>query len=165
MATKKVASSSWKLRQIGLVVRDMDNAVQRFLVLGFGAFNPKVLPPGVKEWVKGKPTRTRLDVKVQATMVGNVELELCQPGTGDSPHKDYLTSKGEGIQHVMFTVENLQKELDRLTRLGCSVLLRVSFGDEEGSGGLAYVDLDASGLIVELYQSPKKRVSQEKLGG
>jgi hypothetical protein len=156
-AKGKAASSSWKLEQIGLVVKDMDKAVQRFSHLGFGPFSPKVLPPGVKEWVKGKPTRA--GVKVEATMVGNVELELCQPVSGDSPHQDYLESKGEGIQHVLFTVENLQEEIDRLTRLGCSVLLRASFGDEEGSGGLAYVDLDASGLIVELRESPKKGAS------
>lgn len=162
MAKQKTASSSWKLKQIGLVVRDMDKAVERFSVLGFGPFSPKILPAGVKEWVKGKPTRA--DVKVRATMVGNVELELCQPVSGDSPHQDYLESKGEGIQHVLFTVENLQKEIDRLTGLGCSVLLRASFGDEAGSGGLAYVDLDASGLIVELAQLPKKETPRAKAG-
>jgi methylmalonyl-CoA/ethylmalonyl-CoA epimerase len=160
MAKKKAPSSSWKLKQIGLVVRDMDKAMRRFSVLGFGPFNPKTLPPGVKEVVKGKPGRA--DVKVQATMVGNVEMELCQPGAGDSPHRDYLESKGEGVQHVLFTVDNLQEEIDRLTGLGCSVLLRARFGDEEGSGGLAYIDLDASGLIVELAQLPRKGTSQGK---
>ncbi len=149
----KQNSSSWQLRQVGLVVKDMDMAIERFSALGFGPFSPKVLPPGVKEWVKGKETRA--DVRVQATMVGNVELELCQPRSGDSPHRDYLESKGEGIQHVLFDVENLQEELDRLTGLGCSVLLRASFGDGGDAGGLAYVDLHASGLIVELRQLPK----------
>ena len=152
MAKKK--SSSWTLEQIGLVVKDMDKALERFSILGFGPFNPKVLPPGVKEWIKGRPMRA--DVKVMATTVGNVELELCQPLSGDSPHRDYLMSKGEGIQHVLFTVDNLQEEIDRLTALGCSVLLRASFGDDEASGGLAYIDLDASGLIVELAQRPRK---------
>jgi len=155
-----MGASSWKLKQIGMVVEDMDRAMERFSILGFGPFAPKVLPPDVKEWVKGKPMRA--DVRVVATMVGNVELELCQPLSGDSPHRDYLDSKGEGIQHVLFVVKNLQKELDRLTELGCSVLLRASFGDEEGSGGLAYVDLDASGLIVELAQMPKKKPVRSK---
>jgi len=162
MARAKAASSSWKLEQIGLVVRDMGKAVERFSLLGFGPFSPKVLPPGVKEWVKGKPTRA--DVKVAATMLGNVELELCQPGSGDSPHRDFLESKGEGIQHVLFRVDNLQEEIDRLTRLGCTVLLRASFGDEEGSGGLAYVDLHASGFIVELAQRPKEGSSRREAG-
>ena len=162
MAGEKVDSSSWKLEQIGLVVRDMSKAVERFSLLGFGPFSPKTLPQGVKEWVKGKATR--VDVKVTATMVGNVELELCQPGSGDSPHRDYLDNVGEGIQHVLFRVDNLQEEIDRLTRLGCTVLLRASFGDEEGSGGLAYIDLHASGLIVELAQLPKGSPSRGETG-
>ena len=162
MARKKAASSSWKMEQIGLVVRDMGKAVERLSLLGFGPFSPKTLPPGVREWVKGRATRA--DVKVMATMAGNIELELCQPGPGDSPHRDYLENKGEGIQHVQFRVDNLQKEIDRLTRLGCTVLLRASFGDVEGSGGLAYIDLDASGLIVELAERPKERLTRAKSG-
>jgi methylmalonyl-CoA/ethylmalonyl-CoA epimerase len=162
MTKGKTVSASWKLKQIGLVVKDMDRALERFSILGFGPFSPKILPPGVKEWVKGKPARA--DVKVMATKVGNVELELCQPLSGNSPHKDYLNTKGEGIQHVLFTVGNLQSEIDRLTGLGCSVLLRASFGDEEGSGGLAYMDLDASGLIVELAQLPKKKPARQNRG-
>ena len=46
------------------------------------------------------------------------------------------------------------------TALGCSVLLRMSFGDVEGAGGLAYVDLDASGLIVELIELPKADIPE-----
>lgn len=160
MESKKPMSSSWELKQIGLVVEDMDKAVGRFSALGFGPFSPKVLPDGVKEWIKGKPARA--DVLVKAAMMGNVELELCQPRSGDSPHRDFLESKGEGIQHVLFAVENLQEELDRLTGLGCSVLLRAKFGEGEDAGGLAYVDLDAAGFIVELAQFPKVAESKKK---
>jgi methylmalonyl-CoA/ethylmalonyl-CoA epimerase len=162
MAKQKGPSASWRLKQVGLVVRDMETALERFSYLGFGPFRPKILPPGVKEWVKGKPIRA--DVKVMAAMVGNVELELCQPVSGDSPHRDYLNSKGEGIQHVLFTVENLEREIDRLTALGCSVLLRASFGDGADSGGLAYVDLNASGLIVEIAQLPRVKRPRRKQG-
>jgi catechol 2,3-dioxygenase-like lactoylglutathione lyase family enzyme len=144
-----MGSSSWKLMQVGLVVRDMGKAVKRFSVLGFGPFAPKKLPPGTMEWFRGKPFHVNVDVK--ATMVGNVELELCQPVSGQSPHQEYLDSKGEGIQHVMFAVDDLEKEIDRLTKQGATVLLRANFDN----GGLAYLDLDASGFIVELIQMPK----------
>jgi methylmalonyl-CoA/ethylmalonyl-CoA epimerase len=152
MAEKKVASS-WDLKQIGLVVKDMEKAVERLSILGFGPFNVKTLPDGVKEWVKGKAGRA--DARVMATDVGNVELELCQPGPGDSSHRDYLESKGEGIQHVMFDADDLEAEVERLGGLGCTILLRAKFGEGAASGGLAYIDLDASGLIVELRQRPK----------
>jgi methylmalonyl-CoA/ethylmalonyl-CoA epimerase len=141
---------SWKLMQIGLVVRDMDKAIKRFSVLGFGPFAPKILPPGTKEWIRGKPSN--VNVKVNATMVGEIELELCQPVSGESPHQEFLDSKGEGIQHVMFAVDDLEKEIDRLTKQGATVLLKAVFD----KGGLAYLDLDASGFIVELNQIPKE---------
>ena len=154
MEKSKSGSPSWKLMQVGLVVRDMDKAVKRFSVLGFGPFTPKMLPPGTKEWFRGKPFHVNVDVK--ATMVGNVELELCQPVSGESPHQEFLDSKGEGIQHVMFAVDDLEKEIARLTQLGATILLRANFED----GGLAYLDLDASGFIVELIQMPKGMSSQ-----
>jgi hypothetical protein len=53
---------SWKLMQIGLVVRDMDKAIKRFSVLGFGPFAPKILPPGTKEWIRGKPSNVNVKV-------------------------------------------------------------------------------------------------------
>jgi len=59
----------------------------------------------------------------------------------------------------MFTVDDLEKEIDRLTKQGATVLLRAKFD----SGGLAYLDLDASGFIVELVQRPKE-VSQKAEG-
>lgn len=146
MGENRIGLSSWKLKQIGLVVKDMDKAVERFSVLGFGPFTPKILPPGAKEWFRGKPFQGRVDVK--AAMVGNVELELCQPIAGDSPHQEYLDSKGEGIQHVMFAVDDLQKEIDRLTQKGAKVLLKATFDN----GSLAYIDLDVGGFIIELVQ-------------
>jgi len=140
--------------QVGLVVRDMDKAIKRFSVLGFGPFAPKILPPGTKEWIRGKPSHA--NVKVNATMVGEIELELCQPVSGESPHQDFLHNKGEGIQHVMFAVDDLEKEIARLTQLGATILLRANFED----GGLAYLDLDASGFIVELIQMSKAMSSE-----
>jgi len=147
--TDEVVSPSWKLSQLGIVVRDMDQAVRRFSALGFGPFAPVLLPAGSKVWFRGEPTDAEVDVK--ATMIGDVQLELLQPVSGQSPHKEFLDSKGEGIHHVMFTVDDLEYEIDRLTKLGATVLLRVSFGNE-GSGGLAYLDLDAFGLVLELIQ-------------
>jgi hypothetical protein len=87
---KDTSPASWQLTQIGLVVRDMNKAVARFSALGFGTFSPKIRPEGFKEWIRGKPMRA--DVKVEAAMLGNVELELCQPGAGESPHRDFLES-------------------------------------------------------------------------
>jgi len=143
-------SSSWKILQIGLVVRNMDTAVQQLSALGFGPFIPKLLPPDSQESdVNGHTADFKIDV--QRSMIGNVELELCQPVSGASPHQEYLDTKGEGIQHILFEVPDLDEEIERLIGLGAQVLLHVDFK----GGGLAYVDLKTCGFILELIQLPE----------
>jgi len=134
--------------QIGLVVRNMDETVRRFSELGFGPFIPKLLPRSTKPGSKAKPMLGKVDV--QRTALGNVELELCQPVSGESPHQDYLDTKGEGIQHILFAVPDLEAELDRFIKLGANILMHLTFN----GGGLAYIDLNAGGFILELIQLP-----------
>ena len=140
-----------RLIQIGVVVRDMDQAIERLALLGVGPFTPKMPPPDVKEEFRGKPFIPRESVNIKATQLGNVELELVQPLKGESPHKEYLEAKGEGIQHLAFAVNDLDKEVQKLTEKGCTVLIRSPRRD---GGGIAYVDLNAGGIIVELVQRP-----------
>ena len=140
-------TQSWNLTQVGVVVRDMNKVVERLSSLGIGPFEPKILPPDRKEWSRGKPMDAEFNI--QATRIGNVELELIQPIEGESPHKEFLETKGEGIQHVMFAVDDFEKEVDRLTKQGVEVLLRTKF---PGGSGVAYLDLGAANFVVELVQ-------------
>jgi len=136
-----------KLIQVGVVVRDMDKAIERLSSLGIGPFEPKVLPPERKEWFRGTPMYAEFNI--QAARIGDVELELIQPVSGKSPHKEFLETKGEGIQHVMFAVDDFNKEVTRLTEEGVDELLRAKF---PGGGGVAYLDLGAANFVIELVQ-------------
>jgi catechol 2,3-dioxygenase-like lactoylglutathione lyase family enzyme len=149
MANEGGISSDWKIMQIGLVVRDMKKAAEQLTALGLGPFIPKYLPPGSQGVFRGKTLDARVDV--QRSMIGNVELELCQPVSGKSAHQEFLDSKGEGIQHILFEVQDIEAELQRFTSLGATILLQVEFK----GGGLAYVDLNTCGFVVELIQLPK----------
>ena len=143
----KSETQSWKLTQVGVVVRDVGKVVDRLSSLGIGPFESKALPPDRKEWFRGKPMDA--DFNIQAARIGDVELELIQPISGESPHKEFLETKGEGIQHVMFAVDDFNKEVAHLTEEGAEVLLRAKF---PGGGGVAYLDLGVGGIIVELVQ-------------
>jgi methylmalonyl-CoA/ethylmalonyl-CoA epimerase len=140
-------TKSWKIMQVGVVVRDVKKAIEQLSSLGIGPFEPKTLPPDRKEWFRGEPMDAEFNI--HAARVGDVELELIQPISGESPHKEFLETKGEGIQHVMFAVDDFDKELDRLTKNGASVLLKAEM---PGGRGLAYVDLNAANFVVELIQ-------------
>ncbi|MBN1190833.1 MAG: VOC family protein [Dehalococcoidales bacterium] len=134
------------LFQIGLVVRDMDQAIERFSALGLGPFYDKTPPAGARETFRGKPFVPSQSVSIKATRPGNFELELIQPLEGESPHKEYLQSKGEGIQHIALYVDDLDQAINTLLERGCTMLL----DSRETGGRIAYLDLEAAGLIVEL---------------
>ena len=140
-------TQSWKITQVGVVVRDVEKVVERLSSLGIGPFEPKALPPDRKEWFRGKPMDAEFNI--QAARIGDVELELIQPVSGESPHKEFLETKGEGIQHVMFAVDDFSETVARLTEKGAGELLRAKF---PGGGGVAYLDLNVGGIIVELVQ-------------
>ena len=135
-----------KLIQVGVVVRDMDKAIERLSSLGIGPFEPKILPPDREEWFRDKPLDAKF--KINGAMLGEVELELIQPVEGESPHREFLVSKGEGIQHIACAVSDLDNEVAKLTKRGVSVLLRAKWQ----GGGVAYLDLGVAGLIIELIQ-------------
>ena len=143
-----------QIMHIGIVVKDMDKAVERLNLLGIGPFKPRILPADAKEFFRGKPFLPAKRVTIQTTRIGNMELELIQPLDGDSPHKEFLEEKGEGIQHLGFFVDNLKSEVETLTQKGSSILLTSEF---KGGGGVAYLDLEVGGLIVELVQPPARK--------
>ena len=142
-------STFMRLVHIGVVVRDMNKTIDRLNALGIGPFKPRILPPDAQEKYRGKPFIPSQRVAIQITQIGNMELELIQPIDGESPHQEFLDEKGEGIQHLGFIVDNLEEDVNCLTAEGSNVLLTSQF---KGGGGVAYLDLDVAGLIVELVQ-------------
>jgi len=146
--------SSWKVTQVGVVVKDAEKVAQRLTELGFGPFETMKLPPGRQELFRGKPALA--DAKIMGAPFGGLQIELVQPLALESPHREYLNSKGEGIQHVLVTVDDIEKEIKRLTDKGCTVLLDIRMpGGRHG----AYIDLNAGGIILEMFEhgpGPKK---------
>ena len=136
-----------KVIQIGIVIRDMDKTVERLTSLGIGPFKEMPLPPDREEWFRDK--RMYAEFRICTAMIGDVQIELIQPLDGDSPHKEFLNSKGEGIQHIGCAVEGLQDKVDKLTEQGVEVLLRAKF---PGGGGVAYCELGVGNIIVELIE-------------
>ncbi len=142
-------STFTRLIHVGIVVRDMNKTIERLTALGIGPFKPRILPLDAREKYRGKPFIPSQRVAIQITHIGNVELELIQPISGESPHQEFLDEKGEGIQHLGFMVDNLAEQVNHLTAEGSSILLTSQF---KGGGGVAYLDLNIAGLIVELVQ-------------
>ena len=138
--------------QIAVIVRDMDKAIAYYEdVLGFGPF----LKPEVKITDKryyGKPVE--YTVNLSFCSLGPIEMELMQPGTGQSIYHDFLKEKGEGLHHLAFDIEDMEDRLDSYQKMGIEVM---QSGRTE-IGRFAYLDTESiGGVIIELLQRKGRR--------
>ena len=103
---KKTAKESpfSKLIQVGVVVKNLDKAVERLSSLGIGPFTPMLLPPDAEQWFRGKPLDAKF--KISGARLGEVVLELIQPVEGKSPHQEFLDSQSQirsySSQEILF---------------------------------------------------------------
>ncbi len=137
------------VHQIGVIVRDMDEAVAFYEGLGIGPFeSPKGPAPIFDRQVYGKPAP---DVKnrISTTQMGAVQLELVQPVSGKSLQMEFLQKHGEGINHLAFLVDDLDGEVAKLVQKG----FRVISSGKTARSAFAYLDTDkVGGIIFELIQ-------------
>ncbi|HSB72953.1 MAG TPA: VOC family protein [Candidatus Methylomirabilis sp.] len=144
--------------QIGVIVRDMDAAVAYYESLGIGPFAaPAGTAPILDRQVHGKPAP---DVKnrISTAQMGAVELELVQPVSGNSVQREFLDRHGEGVNHLAFLVEDLDREVARLGEKGLRV---ISSGRLANGLVYAYLDTDRiGGIVFELIQPPRQSPGQ-----
>jgi methylmalonyl-CoA/ethylmalonyl-CoA epimerase len=108
--------------QIGVVVRDVDMAVDHYAsVFGLGPFTVYEWSPD-NHWVMEEPSYLKL--KMAKTQWGNVELELIQPLEGKSHHRDFLNTFGEGLHHLGFNVPNYAEIYEKFLAEGFKPLMR-----------------------------------------
>lgn len=147
----KAGSPFSRLDHIAIIVNDMDKATKHYESFGLGPFQPVVVSLAKRE-VRGKPV---MDVRNKASLgrVGEATIELVEPLEGkQNIYKEYRDAKGEGIQHVCFGVDDIEKETASLVAKGVKVL---SIGRFSNGGGYTYFDTAAvGGIILELMQWP-----------
>jgi catechol 2,3-dioxygenase-like lactoylglutathione lyase family enzyme len=129
-----------------VLVKDLEKTKKHLERLGFGPFVKPQVPAGAEGlFYLGKPLESNL--RAAGTQIGNMHLELIQPDDKPNPWSEFMNAKGEGIHHLGFQVEDVEKEVDRLTALGAEVPF---IGKINGKIGAAYIDLKIANLIIEL---------------
>jgi methylmalonyl-CoA/ethylmalonyl-CoA epimerase len=98
---KVVPEGGFPISQIAIVVRDIDEALERYhRALGWGPWNVyEHKPPALHDtFLHGKPTHfTMIGAE---THVGPIVVELLQPDEGPSIYKEWLDAHGEGLHHI-----------------------------------------------------------------
>ena len=141
-----------KIDHVGVIVNDVNKVVEYYQSLGIGPFerlNLNVVE--MKVW--GKPAED-VKLKVRVAQMGQVQFELIQPIAGESPQMEFLQTKGEGISHLGFFVDDIDKEVAKLVEKGFKITFSAKFLP---SGGAAYFETDKiGGITLELIQFPPK---------
>ena len=142
-----ILMSSWKFDHIGVVVKDLDEANAYYRSLGFGDFVPNVSEAATDRKVYGQPANN-LKLRGAETQLGSIRFEMLEPIEGESIQKEFLMKKGEGINHIGFVVEDLDKEVAQLEAKGFPV---VSSGKVPPRECFAYIDTTrVGGVMIEL---------------
>ena len=137
---------NWKLHHVTAVVRDMDKTIEYYQSLGIATFEPEFLLKSTDYDYKvyGKTPDTIVKLRIRFVQIGSSQLELIQPVEGESPQKEFLASKGEGINHIGYTVDDLNKETDKLVKKG----IKIIFSGKRQTGGFAYFDTPKVGNVI-----------------
>lgn len=139
----KEESPFYNLMHMGLVVDNIEEAMEALAKFGIGPFEDCPALKGAPVF-RGKVSDA--SVKGMMTRFGDIEMELNEPIRGNTPQQEYRDSKGEGIQHIGFLVNDLEKESSYLTSKGINVMLSGAGEGEKWN----YFDMKTCGLIFQL---------------
>jgi catechol 2,3-dioxygenase-like lactoylglutathione lyase family enzyme len=140
------------IHHVGTIVRDVDKTAEYYESLGMGPFEPLDVI-GEDERIKGKLIYD-LKLKIRMGHIGPIRMELIEPVTGTgSIWKEVLESKGEGIHHLAFGVDDIEKAKAELIEKGLNLIFSAKF---KNGGGCGYFETDRVGhLVFELFQPPR----------
>lgn len=134
--------------QVGFVVPRLEAAIALYEPL-FGPF--AIVDYGEIEgaFFRGHPSAYRIRMGIGYS--GDLELELIEWVSGETPHKEFLDSGRSGMHHLSFHVPDLDGVVERAKSLGYAAIWYHRMSDE-----IAYAYLERVGdpLLVELTERP-----------
>jgi|SRR5208282_610523 len=122
-----------KFTYTGIRVKDLEKSVD---------FYTKVL--GMKEGGRSKIEQTKGETVTLTTHEGGPVLELNYYGKGSKFNTEYLA--GEGVDHLAFQVDDLDKALEEAGKAGYPLVLDM----KTGSSRWVYIR-DPNGIFIELF--------------
>jgi methylmalonyl-CoA epimerase len=141
------------IHQVCIVVKDIDRAIQYYTsTFGMGPFSVlDVDMEGVL--LRGKPTSAK--IKVAFADSGPLQIELIQPVEGKSIYTEFLDSKGEGLHHLAFQVDDMDTMLTGLAKEGIEPIWQQRL--PQFGIAFAYLNTDRiGGVIFELIEVKKQ---------
>jgi methylmalonyl-CoA/ethylmalonyl-CoA epimerase len=148
-----------QIAQIGFAVRNLDQSIAFYEPL-FGPVK-KTPPEFATQWAsyKGQP-RSEYELAIAFGHSGDVEIELIQWVSGDTPHRDFLESGREGMHHVQFRVADCDEWVKKANDAGYET---VWYDRLRPDIAYAYMERPGDPLLVEFLEYPLSGDATEPL--
>jgi len=136
-----------KLHHICIVVKDLDATVSYYERLGVGPWFDYPKSGSYVEFEVPNQEASKA-MRYKCVNLDNVQIQLCEPGTLDSPQARFLRERGEGVYHLGFEAADMAQAEAQGKTLGLDVIAR---GRREDGGGFCYYDTrDKAGTVLEV---------------
>lgn len=137
--------------QVGLVVHNIEETARQWAEI-LKIEVPPVIVTGPQEEAhteyRGQGTAAR--AKLAFIPMGQVTIELIEPGPEPSTWREFLDAHGQGIHHIAFQINGMKQTIEFL---GGQKMPLVQKGDYQG-GRYAYIDaVPQLGTILELLEN------------
>jgi len=97
------------IEHIGIAVKNLDDSIKYYEeILGVKCYN-------IEEVTDQK-------VKTAFFKIGQTKIELLEPTATDSPVQKFIDKRGEGIHHIAFAVDDINKKLTYLENNGIKLI-------------------------------------------
>jgi methylmalonyl-CoA/ethylmalonyl-CoA epimerase len=147
--------------QIGLIVEDLDKTLENLQnIFGIGPFRVVDFPPEGHENIMRKYHGKDADFTAKFCFfnLGNIELEIIQPLSGESIWRDFINKNGPGLHHIKFSIPEheavhqyfAENEIG-ISQMGASV------GKNAGKTWVFYDTEDKIGFAIELMNEIVKK--------
>jgi hypothetical protein len=138
--------------QFGIVVNDLNDFLKTVKeLIGLDDFEIIDYPiEGVDSGTTYHGNPSDLKMKVAFRDFDSVQLEVIQPGEGQSIYKDFLEERGPGLHHIRFSDQRLDQISQHLSEKGIECI--ASGRGVHGDSQWAYFDTASQlqGLIIEI---------------
>ena len=127
-----------KFDHVGVAVKDIDQMLAIYLKIG-GFEVRRTEVPGQK-------------AKVALIKAGDASVEFLQPTSDESTLAKFIRERGEGLHHIAFEVEDIEKATDELRALGFRFIYERPADGKFGSRVNFIHPKSTGGILVELTQ-------------
>jgi methylmalonyl-CoA/ethylmalonyl-CoA epimerase len=141
-----------KPHHICIVVNDVEKTKRYYESIGIG---PWMDYPPLAEYTKLNvmDEKAFFACRFVYTKIGDLQLQLVQPGEGRTIYREFLEKKGEGVFHIGFEVADVSAADEQLTGNGLKIL---ASGQRDDGSGFAYLDTRENAGVTLLIRQTKK---------